>query len=176
MSILVLQSSWCGRESWLLCFICLPGVSWWLSGSSSRCHGVVCGLWLWYFLIILTYYFWTFLTLIISAKNTTNWLYFHLIRVYILVNILRFSTAWAQISPTYCLTMGGFEISTNHLGPNKHGLVTYIQEIRCRGSTVSELSKLTYQAIGGCTYATVFSSKKWQTLEDAPHQRETFAR
>ena len=30
---------------------------WWLSGSSSRCHGVVCGLWLWYFLIILTYYF-----------------------------------------------------------------------------------------------------------------------
>ena len=29
-------------------------VSWWLSGSSSRCHRVVCGLWLWYFLIILT--------------------------------------------------------------------------------------------------------------------------
>ena len=44
-------------ESWLLCLICLPGVSWWLSGSSSRCHGVVCGLWLWYFLIIPTYYF-----------------------------------------------------------------------------------------------------------------------
>ena len=39
MSILVLQSSWEGRESWLLCLICLPGVSWWLSGSSSRCHG-----------------------------------------------------------------------------------------------------------------------------------------
>ena len=57
MSILVLQSSWWGRESWLLCFICLPGVSWWLSGSSSRFHGVVCGLWLWYFLVILTYYF-----------------------------------------------------------------------------------------------------------------------
>ena len=48
---------WWGRESWLLCLICLPGVSWWLSGSSSRCHGVVCSLWLWYFLIILTYYF-----------------------------------------------------------------------------------------------------------------------
>ena len=46
--------SWWGRESWLLCLICLPGVSWWLSGSSSQCHGVVCGLWLWYFLIILT--------------------------------------------------------------------------------------------------------------------------
>ena len=57
MSILVLQSSWWGRESWLLCLICLPGVLWWLSGSSSRCHGVVCSLWLWYFLIILTYYF-----------------------------------------------------------------------------------------------------------------------
>ena len=57
MSILVLQSSWWGRESWLLCLICLPGFSWWLSCSSSRCHGVVCGLWLWYFLIILTYYF-----------------------------------------------------------------------------------------------------------------------
>ena len=27
MSILVLQSSWWGRESWLLCLICLPGVS-----------------------------------------------------------------------------------------------------------------------------------------------------
>ena len=59
MSILVLQSSWWGSESWLLCLICLPGVLWWLSGSSSRCHGVVCSLWLWYFLIILTYYFWS---------------------------------------------------------------------------------------------------------------------
>ena len=27
MSILVLQSSWWGRESWLLYLICLPGVS-----------------------------------------------------------------------------------------------------------------------------------------------------
>ena len=53
MSIFVLQSSWWGRESWLLCLICLPGVSWWLSGSSSQCYRVVCGLWLWYFLIIL---------------------------------------------------------------------------------------------------------------------------
>ena len=58
MSILILQSSWWGRESWLLWLICLPGVLWWLSVSSARCHGVVCGLWLWYFLIILTYYFW----------------------------------------------------------------------------------------------------------------------
>ena len=58
MSVLVLQSSWWGRESWLLCLICFSGVSWWLSGSSSRCQGVFCSLWLWYFLIILTYYFW----------------------------------------------------------------------------------------------------------------------
>ena len=58
ISLLVLQLSWWGRESWLLCLVCLPGVSWWLSSSSSRCHGVVCGLWLWYFLIILTCYFW----------------------------------------------------------------------------------------------------------------------
>ena len=57
MSILVLQSSWWGRDSWLLCLICLLGVSWWLSGSYSRCHVVVCGLWLWYYLIVLTYYF-----------------------------------------------------------------------------------------------------------------------
>ena len=35
MTILAWQSSLWGRESWLLCFICLPGVSWWLSGSSS---------------------------------------------------------------------------------------------------------------------------------------------
>ena len=27
MSLLVLQSSWWGRESWLLCLVCLPGVS-----------------------------------------------------------------------------------------------------------------------------------------------------
>ena len=27
MTILVLQSSWWGRESWLLCLICLSGVS-----------------------------------------------------------------------------------------------------------------------------------------------------
>ena len=57
----ITQFLWQACESWLLCFICLPGVSWWLSGSSSRCHGVVCSLWLWYFLIILTYYFWVFL-------------------------------------------------------------------------------------------------------------------
>ena len=47
-------------DSWSLYpyLLCLPGVSWWLSASSSWCHGDVCGLWLWYFLIIPTYYFW----------------------------------------------------------------------------------------------------------------------
>ena len=68
MSILVLQSSWWGRESWLLCLICLPGV-WWLSGSSSRCHGVVCGFWLGYFLIVLT----TFLLICILQQYSLEW-------------------------------------------------------------------------------------------------------
>ena len=43
-TLLFAHSSIDGEESWLLCLICLPGVSLWLSGSSSRCHGVVCGL------------------------------------------------------------------------------------------------------------------------------------
>ena len=54
MPILVLQSSWWGRESWLLCLVYFPGVLRWLCGLSSRCHGFVCGLWQWYLLIILT--------------------------------------------------------------------------------------------------------------------------
>ena len=33
------------RERWLLCFVCLSGVSWELCGSSKRCHGFVCSLW-----------------------------------------------------------------------------------------------------------------------------------
>ena len=57
MSILVLQSSWWGWESRLLCWVGLPGVSWLLYGSSLRCHGFVCSLWMWYFLIMLAYYF-----------------------------------------------------------------------------------------------------------------------
>ena len=77
MSILVLQSSWWRRESWLLCLICLPGVLWWLCGSSSRCHGFVCSLWLWYFLIILTYYFlhcliWSVWTLFLAQCSAST--------------------------------------------------------------------------------------------------------
>ena len=37
---IVLKSSRWGRESWLLCYVCLPGVSWLLCGSSSRCLGL----------------------------------------------------------------------------------------------------------------------------------------
>ena len=59
MSILVLQSYWWGRESWLLCLVCITSVLWLLCSSSSRCHRFICSLWLWYmyFLIILTYFF-----------------------------------------------------------------------------------------------------------------------
>ena len=42
----------------MLCLVCIPGVSRLLCGSSSRCHGLICSLLVWYFLIILTYYFW----------------------------------------------------------------------------------------------------------------------
>ena len=58
VSLLVLQSSWRGRESWLLCFKCLPDVLWLLvfCGSYSRCLGLVCSVWSWCFLIMLTYF------------------------------------------------------------------------------------------------------------------------
>ena len=56
---LVLQSSWWGRESWLLCFNCLSDVLWLLvfCGFSSRCQGLGCSVWLWYFLMIITCFF-----------------------------------------------------------------------------------------------------------------------
>ena len=57
----------------------LPGVLWWLSGSSSRCHGVVCSLWLWYFLIILTYYFW------VLKRTVSLKLFFWVPTTYVLV-------------------------------------------------------------------------------------------
>ena len=55
---LVLQSSWRGRESWLLCFRCFMDVLllWMFCDSSSRCHGSACSVWMWYFLIIITYF------------------------------------------------------------------------------------------------------------------------
>ena len=59
VSFLVLQSSWRGRESWLLCLNCLLSVLWLiiLCGYSSWCREFVCSEWLWHFLIILTSYF-----------------------------------------------------------------------------------------------------------------------
>ena len=52
--ILVLQLSWRGRISWLLCYYCLINVLLLLMccGSSSWCRGLVCSMWLWYFLFI----------------------------------------------------------------------------------------------------------------------------
>ena len=73
VSILVLQSSRLGRERWLLCFFCLPGVLWLLCGFSSRCKGFVCSLWLWHFLIILTYYFWVLIESRIPLKSKFVW-------------------------------------------------------------------------------------------------------
>ena len=52
VSFLVFQSSWRGRESWLICF-CSLTVLLMFCDSSSRCWGMVCGVWLWYFQIIL---------------------------------------------------------------------------------------------------------------------------
>ena len=46
-----------GKRELVAWLCCLPGVSWLLCDSSSRCHGLVCSLWLWYFLIKFTYYF-----------------------------------------------------------------------------------------------------------------------
>ena len=37
--------------------VCLPIFYHSFLHASSRCHGFICSLWLWYFLIILTYYF-----------------------------------------------------------------------------------------------------------------------
>ena len=72
VSILALQSSWWERQSWLLCLVCLPGVFWLLCGSSSQCQGAVCSLWVWYFLIILTYYFFLFQNILLLNKASIN--------------------------------------------------------------------------------------------------------
>ena len=48
--------------------------------SSSRCHGFVCSLWLWYFLITVTYYLWTWIH--ISLQGLKAWT-FALVFIYI---------------------------------------------------------------------------------------------
>ena len=59
------------RESWLLCLVCLPGVSWLFCGYSSQCHGFVCSLWLWYSLTIFRVSFMR--TAMASAVCTFAW-------------------------------------------------------------------------------------------------------
>ena len=69
MSFLVLQPSWRGRGSWLLCSYCLLDVLLLVMScsSSARCHGLACSLFLWYFLVVLTYFLpWS------SPTNTPN--------------------------------------------------------------------------------------------------------
>ena len=44
--------TWCSVQSWFP-LLCVLSVSWLLCGSSSRCHGFVCSLWLWYLVFIL---------------------------------------------------------------------------------------------------------------------------
>ena len=51
VSFLVLQSSCWGREGWLLYFNRLSNILWLLV-----CHGLVCSVWLCYFLVILTFW------------------------------------------------------------------------------------------------------------------------
>ena len=53
---LVMQSPWRGRASWSISFNCLCDVFLLLMfcGSPSRCRGLDCSVWLWYFLIIFT--------------------------------------------------------------------------------------------------------------------------
>ena len=56
VSILALQSSWCGRENWLLCLVFLVARDCCVALFHDA-TGFPCSLSLWYFLIIMTYYF-----------------------------------------------------------------------------------------------------------------------
>ena len=58
LSFLVLQSSRWEKESWLHDVCCILNVMSLLSffDSSLRWHGLVCSMWLWHFLAILTYF------------------------------------------------------------------------------------------------------------------------
>ena len=62
------------RELVTLLF-CLPGVSWLMCCFFSWCHGFVCFLWLWYFPIILTYYFWvSFMWTVMALASLQIWI------------------------------------------------------------------------------------------------------
>ena len=69
-----------GKRKLVVFLVWIPGVSWWLCGSSSRSHGFDCGLWLWYFLIILTHYFWWVgFTITEDAKHVCGYMYMYVI-------------------------------------------------------------------------------------------------
>ena len=52
-------------------------VSWLLCGSYSWCHGFVCSLWLWYFLIILTSLFLQTVSNWTQIRTDSIWIQFH---------------------------------------------------------------------------------------------------
>ena len=72
VTFLVVQSFLWGRESWLLYFCCVLNVMSLLSffGSSSQYNGLVCRMWLWHFLVLLTW-FW-YLSHMWAAKAQTS--------------------------------------------------------------------------------------------------------
>ena len=107
--ILVLQLC---RDSWLLCFFSLPGVSWLLCGSSLQCHGFICSLWFRYFQIIRTYSFYSTwysrsrkpckhssgYTWVIRSDTITAVLIEHTYKVSICVtSLLRLSLLWVRV-------------------------------------------------------------------------------
>ena len=53
----LIKENWTKRAGCFSLFVFLVSSSWLLCGSFAPCHGFICSLWLWYFLIILTYYF-----------------------------------------------------------------------------------------------------------------------
>ena len=79
VSFLVLQSPCWGWNIWLITINCFSDVLWMFvfSGSSSRCHVLVCSVWVWYFLIIATYFLsiiGTYSILLYAAFPLSRWL------------------------------------------------------------------------------------------------------
>ena len=94
------SSSWWGRESWLPGFVCLPYVSWLLCGSTSRCHGFVCSLWLWYILTILTIFKDAYMHITTEAQLKTLTLF--LLSFHFLRTIMMMPSFWPGIEiPTH---------------------------------------------------------------------------
>ena len=120
MSILVLQSSWWGRESWLLCLICLSGVLRWLSGSSCGAMelSAVCDCCIsWsYSLTIYDHVlnklnFHIFALLLSGPTGFTYWIYFALVSILFsgvsLSLLYLFFISWFMWSRRLCIGMLG---------------------------------------------------------------------